>query len=202
MESFINSLQSFNPLWIYIALFSIAYIENIFPPSPSDVIIVCGGSLVGIGRIDFFPALLITTLGATAGFMTMYKIGDWFGISIVERHKIRFLPLENIHKIESWFRKYGYWIIIANRFLSGTRAIVSFFAGMSELNLTWTTILCFCSALLWNALLLCFGRLLGQNWRSIGLYLSTYSQFATGTIIAVAVTWICWRIYKRNRISE
>ncbi len=183
MESIITYFQQLSPFWVYAAIFFIAYIENIFPPSPSDVMIVAGGYLVGVGNIDFTTTVLIATIGSTSGFMTMYKIGDWFGLRIIETGKLKFLPLESVHKVESWFRKYGYWLIIGNRFLSGTRAIVGFFAGMAEVKFVPTTILCFISALIWNGILIYAGTLLGENWESIGFYLKTYSQIVTGLIV-------------------
>ncbi len=184
-------------MWVYAAIFFIAYIENIFPPSPSDIIIVAGGYLVGVGHIDFIVALLVATLGSTTGFMTMYKIGDWFGLKIIETGKIKFIPLESVHKVENWFRKYGYWLIVVNRFLSGTRAVVGFFAGMAEVKFVPTAALCFVSALVWNWILVYAGTLLGENWESIGFYLSTYSQIVTVLIVTGAiVATIIW--YKRK----
>lgn len=197
MESTITYLQQLSPIWVYAAIFFIAYIENIFPPSPSDVMIVAGGYLVGIGNIDFTTALIVATVGSTSGFMSMYKIGDWFGLRIIETGKIKFLPLESVHKVESWFRKYGYWLIIANRFLSGTRAVVGFFAGMAEVKFIPTTILCFISALIWNAILIYAGTLVGANWESIGVYLTTYSQIVTAlVVIAVGIGVFFW--YRRK----
>ncbi len=197
MEAIITYLQQLSPVWVYAAIFFIAYIENIFPPSPSDVMIVAGGYLVGIGNIDFTTALIVATIGSTTGFMSMYKIGDWFGLRIIETGKIKFLPLDSVHKVESWFRKYGYWLIIANRFLSGTRAVVGFFAGMAEVKFIPTTILCFISALIWNAILIYAGTLVGENWESIGIYLTTYSQIVTAlVVIAVTVAVFFW--YQRK----
>lgn len=159
--------------------------------------IVAGGYLVGIGNIDFTTALIVATVGSTSGFMSMYKIGDWFGLRIIETGKIKFLPLESVHKVESWFRKYGYWLIIANRFLSGTRAVVGFFAGMAEVKFIPTTILCFISALIWNAILIYAGTLVGANWESIGVYLTTYSQIVTAlVVIAVGIGVFFW--YRRK----
>jgi Uncharacterized membrane-associated protein len=202
LESFVHTLETLSPTLIYCCLFAIAYIENVFPPSPSDVIVVFGGYLVGLGVIDFTFALLLTTIGSITGFMTMYKVGDWFGEAIIEKKKFTFLPLESIHNVEEWFRKYGYWIIVANRFLSGTRAIVSFFAGLSKLRLLRTTILCGISALVWNWLMLYAGELLGKNWNSIALYLSTYSQIITGVIIFAFVVWGIRRLYIRNKAND
>ncbi len=198
MESLVHTFHHLHPVWIYLALFSFAYVENIFPPTPSDILIIFAGSLVAYGQIHLLAALLITTAGSTAGFMTMYIVGDWFGISIVEKQKLRFLPLENIHKIEKWFRRWGYALIVANRFLSGTRAVVSFFAGMSELKFLPTAVLCFFSALAWNFLLIYLGSVLGQNWHAISGYLVTYSKFVTAVIFIVILFFVVRWLYKKR----
>jgi membrane protein DedA with SNARE-associated domain len=179
-------------------VFAIAFIENVFPPSPSDTIIVFGGSLVGIAHTGFLETLLSATLGSTLGFMTMYQIGKWFGARILEQGKVKFIPASSVQTVGEWFRKYGYWLIIGNRFLSGTRAVVSFFVGMSKLNLAYTTALCFLSALAWNGLLVTAGFYLGKNWERIGFYLSTYSQVVTGILIVGAVVLIAWFLAKKN----
>ena len=199
VESLVHTLESLSPLLIYCCLFAISYIENVFPPSPSDVIVVFGGYLIGLGSIDFIPALLLTTLGSTTGFMTMYKIGAWFGETIIEQKKLSFLPIGSIHRVEEWFRKYGYGIIIANRFLSGTRAVVSFFAGLAKLHLFRTTVLCAASALVWNCLMLYSGSLLGKNWKLIAFYLTTYGQIVTGILLLVLAVWGARVLYIRNK---
>ena len=99
IESLLTSLSTVDALWIYVVLFGIAYLENIFPPSPSDLLIVFGGSLVGMGKLSFLGALLSATAGSTLGFITMYIIGGWFGLAIIEKKRIGFLPLDAIHNV-------------------------------------------------------------------------------------------------------
>lgn len=198
MESFIHFLQSLDPSLIYLAVFAIAFIENIFPPFPSDVIVVFAGSLIGIGRVGFPETLAVATIGSTAGFVVMYKVGAWFGIKVLEQGKFKFIPMDSVRKAEAWFTRYGYWVIIANRFLAGTRAVVSFFAGVSGLHLLKTTVLSAISALAWNAILVTGGWYLGRHWERIGFYLSAYSQIVTGAIIAVAVVLVIKYFVKRN----
>ena len=198
MEDFIHQLQSLDPLLIYIAVFAIAFIENLFPPFPSDVVVAFAGSLAGLQRVGVFETLLSATLGSTLGFIVMYKIGDWFGDKILERGKIKFIPVDAVTKVEEWFHRYGYGIIIANRFMAGTRAVVSFFAGMSDLNLVKTTILSFASALAWNAILVFAGYNVGQNWQKIGFYLNTYSHVATAVVVVVILVFVIRYFYSRN----
>jgi len=202
LEAFIHFIQSLDPLLIYALVFSIAFIENVFPPSPSDLVVVFGGSLVGFGRVDFAGILFVATAGSTLGFIVMYKIGHWFGGRILEKGKIAFIPVQAVEKVEAWFTRYGYWIIVGNRFLAGTRAVVSFFAGLSELNLLRTAALSCVSALAWNAILVTSGFLLGKQWERIGFYLTTYSQIVTGVLIVVVLVLVAKFLYKKNSAGK
>jgi membrane protein DedA with SNARE-associated domain len=92
-------------------------------------------------------------------------------------------------------------VIIANRFLAGTRAVVSFFAGMSKMNLPLTTALCAVSAAVWNTLLLYLGVVFGKNWRRGAEYIETYSKVATAIVFTVIVVLV-WRYVRRRRAAE
>lgn len=197
VETFILWLQHLDPLLVYAVVFSIAFVENIFPPSPSDLVIVFAGSLAGLGEVTFAGILLLATAGSTVGFVTMYKIGDWFGDRILEQGKVKFIPVAAVNRVEEWFGKYGYWIIVVNRFLAGTRAVVSFFAGMAELHLGRTAMLSALSALAWNAILVSSGYALGKNWEQIGFYLTTYGQIVTALVVLGVLLLVVKFLYAR-----
>jgi len=199
VDAFLQTIQSLDPWLVYAIVFGIAFAENIVPPLPSDVIVVFGGSLVVLGHVNFPAVLLVATAGSTVGFVAMYFIGDWFGDHILERGKISFIPVEAVKRVESWFGQYGYWIIVANRFLAGTRAVVSFFAGMSGLNLRTTILLSAVSSLLWNALLVGGGYALGHEWEKIGFYLMTYSRAVTGVLVVVVLILVVRFVYNKRR---
>lgn len=198
MQDFFLYLNSIDPLVVYALVLGFALVENLFPPSPSDVMIIAAGSLVGLGKVSFLATLLSATAGSTIGFVLMYKVGDWFGDNILEKGKLKFIPIEAVHKVEHWFARYGYAIIVINRFLTGTRAVVSFFAGMSELRLSVTTVLCAVSALAWNAVLVTLGYYLGQNWDRITLLLNTYSQLVTAVAIIIVVLLVVRFVLSRR----
>ena len=201
VEKTILWLQQLSPFGVMVAIFLIAYVENIFPPAPSDVLLVFAGTLIGIGTVGFAPSLLVATLGSTLGFMTAYGAGRYFEKEVIEGRLSRWLPVNTFSKVEALFRKYGYGVIIANRFLAGTRAIVSFFAGMSRMKFVPTTVLCALSAGVWNALLLWLGKSLGGNWREAGNYLATYSTFVTLVLVAIAVVFLVRWLLKRRKTA-
>ena len=198
MEQAITWLQTLSPAGVLALVFFIAYIENIFPPSPSDVLLVFAGTLVGIGVVGFAPALIVATLGSTLGFMTAYVLGRYFEQRIVSGRHHRFLPANAIHQVERLFKRFGYGVIVANRFLAGTRAIVSFFAGMSKMNLPATTLLSAVSAAAWNSILLYLGIIFAHKWRVAAEYLATYTKVAT-VVVVVALALLLWRFFRKRR---
>jgi membrane protein DedA with SNARE-associated domain len=186
-EDTLTQLSTFSPLWIYITLFLFAFVENVFPPSPSDIVLLIGGSIIATGSINFIIALIISTIGSIIGFILMFYIGSTVDRKVIESGKYKYIPIDGIHKVEKWFRKYGYFVVVANRFLPGTRAVISFFAGISNLDIKKTTILCGVSALTWNAIVLYLGYVFGDNVELIDSYITTYSNIVIAVTILIVI---------------
>jgi len=198
IEHILDFISQLTPFWIYVVLFFFSFIENVFPPSPSDLIVVVGGSLIGTEVLHFVPTLLITSAGSVIGFMTLFYLGTQLDRKVIQAGKIKFISVEGLTKVESWFKRWGYWVILGNRFLPGTRSIISFFAGLSELDSKRTCLLAVVSALLWNTGIIYLGILFGHNIELIDRYLATYSNIvwiATGLFAAV----ILLRIFLQKR---
>ena len=185
IEDLLARFSELTPIWIYILLFAFAYVENIFPPSPSDIVIVIGGSLIGTGALSFVPALVFSTGGSAAGFLTAFALGWQFDKKLIHSGKLKSINIQSVDKVENAFKKYGYYLIIANRFLPGTRAVISFFAGMSRLNIHITILLSALSSLIWNSILLYLGIVFGKNVAVVDKYLGTYSDIVI--IISVVI---------------
>ncbi len=183
-EDILNNMSGFTPFWIYVTLFLFAFVENVFPPSPSDLVVVIGGSLVSTGAINFTPAVLLTTFGSVVGFMILFYFGSTVDKKVVHSGKYKYIPVDAIEKVEKWFKRYGYYVIIANRFLPGTRSVISFFAGMSMMDAKKTILLATISAFVWNAIIIYLGYIFGNNVSVVDKYLSTYSN------IAIAITFV------------
>src|SRR5262249_59085591 len=195
MEQAFLWLKTLSPVVVLVMVVFIAYIENIFPPSPSDMLLVVAGTLIGGGKISFAPALTMATLGRVLGFMTASVFGRYFEQCFVSGRYHRYLPVNGIHQVERLFNRFGYGVIVANRFLAGTRAIVSVFAGMSKMNLLATTLLSAVSAALWNSILLYLGMIFADNWRKAAQYLATYSKIATVVVVAAIVIFL-WKFFR------
>jgi len=201
-EDILNNISSFTPFWVYVTLFFFAFVENVFPPSPSDLVVVIGGSLVSTGVISFIPTLLLTTIGSVVGFMILFYFGSTVDRKVVHSGKYKYIPVDAIEKVELWFKKYGYYVIIANRFIPGTRSVISFFAGMSSLNVKKTLLLAAISALVWNAIIIYLGYVFGNNVKDVDKYLSTYSNIAISITVVVVIILVVKFYLSRKKNKE
>jgi len=200
-EDILTKISELSPLWIYLTIFFFAFIENLFPPSPSDMVIVVGGSLVGTSNLHFVPVLVFATGGSLVGFLTAFSIGWQLDKRLLHAGKIKFLTLESIEKVENAFCKYGYYLIVANRFLPGTRAVISFFAGMSRLNVHYTVLLSAASAILWNTILISLGMIFGENIQKVDQFLSTYNQVVIA-VTAIVIVFLIIRYFWKKRKNK
>ncbi|MCZ7610508.1 MAG: DedA family protein [Ignavibacterium sp.] len=201
IEELLAHLSGLTPIVIYVLLFTFAYIENLFPPSPSDIVIVIGGTLIGTNYLHFVPTLIFATGGSIAGFLTAFGIGWLLDKKLIHSGKLKFINIQTIEKAEAAFRKWGYYLIIANRFLPGTRAVISFFGGMSRLDVHKTMFLSSISSLLWNIVLIYLGILFGKNIALVDKYLNTYSNIVI-TLTAIVILLLVINYFIKRKKSN
>lgn len=197
LQDILLYMSNLDPVLIYIVLFLFAFIENVFPPSPSDVVVVIGASLIASTTMGYMPVLFITSFGSSLGFLLMYLVGKYFGEKIIRRGKLSFITEESLSKTDIWFNKWGYKLILANRFMPGTRSVISFFAGVYELEVLKTFILASISAFVWNAIIIYLGMAVGNNVEIIDYYLSTYSLLGTVLTIIIILLFVIRYFYKK-----
>jgi len=198
LQEIISYISTLDPALIYVVLFFFAFIENIFPPSPSDFILLVGATLISKSTLGFIPILLLTSVGSAIGFIVMYLIGEFFGERVLRSGKFKFIKQESLAKADRFFHKYGYNIILINRFLPGTRAVVSFFSGVHKLKPMRTFIYAGVSSFVWNAILIFLGIQLGNNLELVDKYLSEYSRIILA-ITAVIIIIVLVRFLMKKK---
>lgn len=180
----------------YLGILFLMAIENVFPPIPSEVIMGIGGVLVARGVMEFWPLLLVGTVGSTAGNYVWFWIGDKWGYKrlapIVDRHG-RWLTLEwvDIEKAQQFFQRHGQWVVLFLRFSPFLRTMISLPAGLSHMN-TWKFLLfTFVGAGIWNVLLIMGGRWLGRYLEQSQDLMAWIVLGALGLAIAAYL----WRVF-------
>jgi membrane protein DedA with SNARE-associated domain len=197
-ESAISLINSVEPVIAYFFIALASFLENIFPPAPGDLITVFSATLIANGHLHFVFVLISTTTGSVMGFMSYYYLGKWLGHKIHDKG-FKFLPKAQFDKAELWFEHYGFKLILANRFLSGVRSVISLFCGISELEVHKVFFYATLSALAWNSILIYAGYELGQNWRNIELYMQSYFKFF---VVFIVIALIIWFIIKKVKSKK
>lgn len=202
MQEILHYLEHSSSLLAYFLLFVSAFIENIFPPIPGDTVTVVGAYLVGRGILNFWGVYLATTLGSVLGFMTIFSIAFYVEKRLIEKYQPRWITSTHIDRVESWFKKYGYGVIVLNRFLSGARSVISFVAGLSKLSPPIVLLLSFISCAIWNGILIYLGLLVGQNWEQMITALKIYNQWVLMIIILALLVWLLMRYFRKRRTGS
>lgn len=203
LDYFDHLLEQIHPSLAYLILFISSFIENTFPPIPGDTVTVLGAYLTTTGRLGFWGVYLSTTTGSIFGFFSMYLIGLKFGRQFLNtKFRARIFNETQIIRVQHWFAQYGYLVIAGNRFLSGTRSVISLFAGFFHLKWGLVLLLSTLSALVWNGLLIYGGYLLGVNWKSIIDIIGNYNNIVIILTMILIVFFILRSLRKKYRSKQ
>lgn len=179
----------------YPAIFFLMAVENIFPPIPSEVIMGLGGINVHQGTMNFWPLLVVGTLGSTAGNYVWYMVGDKWGYERLRPFIGRWgrwltLSWRDVEKMTAFFVKHGHWVVFFLRFSPLFRTMISLPAGLAHMpvgRFIWFTM---AGSAIWNTALIGAGYYLGQNYEKLGVYLGPLTLVV---VVAIVGTYV-WRV--------
>ena len=66
-QEVVQYIYSLPPLSMYLVFFFVAYIENIVPPIPGDMLVAFGGYLAAESVIGLVPVWFLTTIASVIG---------------------------------------------------------------------------------------------------------------------------------------
>ena len=184
--------------WGYLGIAILMFLENVFPPIPSEVIMGLGGVAVAQGRFDFWTLVAVAVAGTVIGNYVWYGIGRWIGYErlkpFVDRHG-RWLTLDwdEVEKLHDWFIRYGSGIVFVMRFMPVARTMVSLPAGMVRMSqvrfLIWTA----AGSAVWITALAGAGSWFGRRFSQIDHFIGPLALGAVAVIVVLyiyrVVTW-------------
>jgi membrane protein DedA with SNARE-associated domain len=200
-EQILEFVRTQNEFIIYGILLVSAFIENVFPPFPGDMMILAGAYLAGEGNIAYIGVLISVVLGGLAGAIVLYLIGKISGRKFFETGRGRYLIKGNLIRAERMFDKYGGRIILGSRFMAGIRSGIAVTAGVVKYDLYRMMILTLISIILWDGLLIGLMIYFKSNWRMI---IELIRQFNIIFLVAGALIlmgWILRALWKRRNIK-
>lgn len=207
MEDLLSSVTGYisgqGAVFLYIFLFISAIMENLFPPVPGDTVTALGAFLVGTGKLNMILVFLCTTTGSVLGFLFLFLISRKFFSGKVLKKKPSWFPEDSIRTAKRRLGKYGYFVILFNRFLPGIRSVISISAGLLQMNPLYVFILSLISAAAWNIIWMAAGYGLGNNWETVKIKLTEiigrYNMIAGGIICAVILFFVIKKIHSASK---
>lgn len=170
------------------------FLENIFPPIPSEVIMGLGGVGVARGTFSFWPLLIVGTIGSTLGNYVWFLAGDRWGYRKLEPIVVRWgrwLTLEwtDVERGIAFFRRHGQWVVFALRFSPLLRTIVSLPAGLAHMGHARFLLFTFAGAAIWNAALIAGGQWLATQQGLIAPVVTGFMALAVVAYLWRVITW-------------
>lgn len=189
MESWITStIESLGYAGVTILMF----LENLFPPIPSELVMPLSGYTASKGHLSIVGVTIAGTLGSVLGALFWYYVARWLGEDRLKdwtgRHG-RWITLgpKDVGKADRWFDRYGGWVVFFGRLVPTVRTLVAIPAGVFGMNVWWYLLLTTAGSAIWTGALALFGWQLGSNWKSIGTYIDPVAYAVMAAIIAVYV---------------
>jgi membrane protein DedA with SNARE-associated domain len=183
----------------YVGIFLLMFLETIFPPIPSEVIMPIAGERAANGALSLWAVIASGTAGAMLGNLFWYALARVIGLKRFKPIIVRYgrwltMDWDDVEKSERLFGRFGGIIVSAGRMLPTIRSVVSIPAGLLEMRLRtfliWSTL----GTAAWTAMLATLGWALGLAYRDINKYLGPLSTIIIVLIVA-AYAWrqLTWR---------
>lgn len=181
----------------YAGLAFLMWLENVFPPIPSELVMPLAGYQVATGELSFVGIALAGAAGSMAGAWMFYGIGRALGAERIRdfagRHG-RWVAIspEDIDRATGWFERHGNSTVFFCRLIPGVRSLISIPAGIVGMNLWTFSLFSAAGTLAWTALLGWAGYLLGANFAAVETWLNPVSW----AVVAAATAWYVYRIVR------
>ncbi|WP_214698774.1 MULTISPECIES: DedA family protein [unclassified Exiguobacterium] len=188
----------------YIGIAFMIFIENVFPPIPSEVVLLFGGFFAVKTNLSIILVVVASTTGAILGAILLYGIGLLFDVEQIEKWTKRYgkwlrLDIEDVKKADAWFDRYGGWMVFFGRLMPVVRSLISIPAGMSNMPFLKFLLLSTVGTAIWNTILILIGMKVGENWKEILTYLDAYSYTIYGLLLIGMVGYLIWRKKRQHK---
>ena len=172
----------------------LTFLENVFPPIPSELIMPLAGFIAARDGFTIVGAIIAGTVGTMAGAIAWYHVGRKVGEDRVRdffhRHgRWSGMTCRDIDRAMGWFDRHGGTAVLIGRLIPAIRTFISLPAGFTRMPLLPFLLYTLVGTAAWTAALTYAGVLLGRNYRAVEQYLGPATWVIVGGIVA-------WYLYK------
>jgi membrane protein DedA with SNARE-associated domain len=174
----------------YTGIVVLMFLENVFPPIPSELIMPMAGFLVSQGEMNLVGVIAAGTFGTILGALPFYYAGKFLGLDRLKLWADRYGRLftvssADIDESHRWFEKYGIWTVLLCRLVPGVRSLISIPAGINNMHMGQFLLYSTIGSAVWSTLLAIAGYVLGVNYSKVEVYVGPASKVILGAIVLI-----------------
>jgi len=186
----------------YPGLVLVMFLENVFPPIPSEVVLPLAGNLSNSGEFNLLWIIVWAMIGALSGALFFYGVGDWVSEErlrlLVEKYgRWALLSVEDFDKAVVFFEKHGEAAIFFGRMVPIVRSLISIPAGLARMKMPRFMLYTILGTTLWNFVLSYAGKLLGPQWGKVVEWVGVYQDVVLVLCVLLVVLYLFVQIRKR-----
>ena len=184
----------------YFGIALLMFLDNVFPPIPSEVIMPSAGFAASKGQLLLSGVIIAGSIGSLVAAALLYWVGrkipnqnifNW-----VDRYgKYLFIKSEDVKKALDWFEKYGHRVVFFGRMVPAVRSLISIPAGMSHMPFWKFMLYSSVGTIIWTTFLACVGYYFGNN---IELMQQIFSRVGY-VIITIVLILVAYFFYKKSK---
>lgn len=184
----------------YFGIVALMFVENLFPPIPSEYIMPLAGFMVAEQRLSLIGIIVAGTTGSVLGALALYYCGRKLGAERLKNfadRRGRWLALsgDDIERANGWFDRHGAKAVLLCRLVPGIRSLISIPAGINRMNLFPFLVFTTIGTAIWTSVLAYAGYLLGSNFHAVEEYFDPISLVVFGSIIVLYL----WRVFRTGK---
>ena len=182
----------------YAGIAFIMFLEGVFPPIPSWLVMPLAGFEASSGRLSPILVVLAGTTGSTLSAIVWYSAGKLLGLERMKQFAARHghwltLGPSQIDRADQWFNRHGAPAVMIGRLIPIFRHLISIPAGVFRMDMRKFILFTAIGDGMWNCLLMSAGYLLKAEYARMRDYLGPVATIVL-SIVAVAylirlLTW-------------
>lgn len=179
----------------YLGVALLMFVENVFPPIPSELIMPLAGFNAAEGKMSLFGVIVAGTIGSLAGAVLWYAIGRRIGAERLKRlaqSHGRWLTISphDIDRATGWFDRHGGLAVLAGRLIPTVRTFISVPAAVAEMPFGRFLAFSAVGTFAWTTALTLAGYVLQSQYQKVASWLNPVS---TLVVVLLAGVYL-WRV--------
>ncbi|KYQ84500.1 alkaline phosphatase [Acinetobacter sp. NRRL B-65365] len=187
----------------YLGIAFLMFLDNVFPPIPSEIIMPSAGYTASKGELTLIGVIMAGSAGSILAAMLLYWIGRKVPqqrlFKLTERYgKYLRIQVSDLEKALDWFNKHGHRIVFFGRMIPAVRSLISIPAGMSKMPFAKFMFYSIAGTLIWTSFLAYLGFHFSQNQALMSLIMQRISTI----ILVIVILYLLWWAIKKFYLNK